>query len=223
MIFHANMIHVSGLAIAHESKSILVGGNVLLSNGELKHVIYNVPLHEADEDTEKEEEDEDDDEPVNSSSQIQNFDYTQCSPSIHDADHSTDPLIHVCDSLDDLKPKLKGLYDDEATLFFDMTTFFRNTYINESMTDGPALAVDSLGYVYATYPGGLLILNCDAQLITTIPFDDDSIEDPIPTSIALGLDDGYLYVSTKTSLLRMKIKAKPFTYTLDAKRKVKNS
>ena len=86
------------------------------------------------------------------------------------------------------------------------------------MNCGPAITVDSSGNVFATFPGGILLLNCDGQLITAINFD-DQMSDRIPTSITLGLDDGYLYISTKTSLLRLRTKAKPLMHPTDVKRK----
>ena len=210
LIFHNKMSRISALAI---SKDVLfVGGNLQTVSEDFKYVIYKVPLHESIDDLKnKYDDDDDDDEKTDLKKEI-SHETLECN-------HTTEM---TCDTnftyYDEPKSKIQGLYDDEALLFVDMSEYFQGVSITDAMSVGPSVTVDSLGNVYATYPGGILIFDYDAKLITSIMID-DHLQDRIPTSIALGLDDGYLYVSTKTSLLRIRIKTKPFLQPFRGKQK----
>jgi hypothetical protein len=216
LIFYGNMTYISGLAVAKDMKSVFVGGT-LTTNGELKHVIYRIPLHESTDDLNSifdDEEEEEEDTEDSSNEQLQGSNCTTDKMS---------PLDMSCDTItashDRPKSKIKGMFDDEAVLFYDMTGYFGELSNADAMSSGgPAIVVDSLGNVFATYPGGVLILNSDGLMITSILID-NHINDRIPTSIALGLDDGFLYISTKTSLLRLRTRAKPFLLPSREKRK----
>jgi hypothetical protein len=104
----------------------------------------------------------------------------------------------------------------QAKVFYDLTCLFPPK-ISQCSMYGSALAIDHEGHVYATYPGGgLVVLNQNGELMASIQVMDIEMEKNTkqsimtfiePTALTIG-NDGYLYMSTKTTVQRMKIKTK---------------
>uniref|UniRef100_A0A7S3Q0M8 Uncharacterized protein n=2 Tax=Chaetoceros debilis TaxID=122233 RepID=A0A7S3Q0M8_9STRA len=105
----------------------------------------------------------------------------------------------------------------DAPVFFDMTDFFKSHNNNNEV--GIALTLDANGNIFATYPGGIAILDSEGDLLATVELNLDASSSSsshtdhlvVPTAIVIG-NDGYLYVSTTTTLLRWRIKSKPLDY-----------
>jgi len=122
---------------------------------------------------------------------------------------------------------LKDFFTKPSNLqfFHDMTSYFDQQYYGESfkMTKtGPAITIDSVGCLYSTIPGGIIILDpYGKEVLTTIPIFDvfttnttnqkATMSTTLPSSILIG-NDGYLYMTTKSSLLRVKVKASPLEF-----------
>jgi len=128
------------------------------------------------------------------------------------------------------KQRVPGLLDTKSTLFYDMTHLFSYDNDNGDNDVGPAVVVDKSGNVYATFPGGVAIIDSNAELLATIPFDaettsthlrNDGGEEKkendkgdtgtaviVPNSITFG-HDGYLYITSKDALMRMRVKSLP--------------
>lgn len=104
----------------------------------------------------------------------------------------------------------------QGKVFYDLTHLFPSK-ISQCSMYGSALAIDHEGHVYATYPGGgLVVLNQHGELMASIQVMDIQTEKNTkqsimtfiePTALRIG-NDGYLYMSTKTMVQRMKIKTK---------------
>jgi len=103
---------------------------------------------------------------------------------------------------------------DEMQVFLDMTEFFPNETCTEV---GIAMTMDSSGNTYATYPGGVAIIDPEGNLLVTVSVSvamNDADGEPIdiqPNGIIIG-NDGYLYLTTKDMLLRWRIKSKLLDY-----------
>jgi len=98
---------------------------------------------------------------------------------------------------------------NDAAIFFDMSDF----YGFQDIGDGIAMTMDSVGHLYATFPGGIAIIDSvSGDLLTTIKVAMQNDKETIhPNSIIIG-KDGYLYMASKTMLLRWKIKASVMDY-----------
>jgi sugar lactone lactonase YvrE len=74
------------------------------------------------------------------------------------------------------------------------------------------LTVDQNGNVWATLSNAIVMLSSEGgKLLACICNSlSSSSQDTSPTDIAFG-DDGYLYVTTETKLLRIKVKSKRLT------------
>jgi len=104
-------------------------------------------------------------------------------------------------------------------LVHDLTPYFEEQYYGKysKMTStGPAIAVDSIGRIYNTIPGGIIILDTFGKdILAMLPLFDrnnttvdnkEKTQKILPNSISLG-NNGYLYVTTTSSLLQLKVKA----------------
>mmetsp|Transcript_18424 Transcript_18424/g.26894 ORF Transcript_18424/g.26894 Transcript_18424/m.26894 type:complete len:182 (+) Transcript_18424:229-774(+) len=111
---------------------------------------------------------------------------------------------------------------DEMKVFLDMTQFFKegkSDVISSDAEQGIVMTVDSQGYLYATYPGGMVIVDQEGDLIANVSIDVDvkidgietSQADIVPKAIVIG-NDGYLYIATKTMLLRWRVKSKALNH-----------
>jgi gluconolactonase len=93
-------------------------------------------------------------------------------------------------------PVLENLSLGEGSVFFDASK------MNEpGNADG--LTLDQSGNIYATGPGGVLIINSDGELLGTIPTDEGA------TNVAWGDDGSTLYITAHTSIYRIKINSPP--------------
>lgn len=120
---------------------------------------------------------------------------------VDDPDKDSD-VIDGVDNNKDLK---------DASVFFDMTKYFKSHKDSHRDDDevSISLALDANGNIFATYPGGVAILDKEGDLLATVELDESL--NLVPTSIVIG-NDGYLYLSTDTALLRWRIKSKPLDY-----------
>ena len=73
--------------------------------------------------------------------------------------------------------------------------------------DATAMALDQYGNIFVGHTGGITILDSDGDMLATVNLD----EDVRPTALLFG-NDGYLYMTTKSLLLRYKIKVKGYKY-----------
>jgi hypothetical protein len=73
--------------------------------------------------------------------------------------------------------------------------------------DATAMALDQYGNIFVAHTGGITILDSDGDMLATVNLDDDVR----PTALLFG-NDGYLYMTTKSLLLRYKIKVKGYKY-----------
>lgn len=98
---------------------------------------------------------------------------------------------------------------NDAAIFFDMSDF----YGFQDIGDGIAMTMDSVGHLYATFPGGIAIIDSvSGDLLTTIKVAMQNDKETIhPNSIIIG-KDGYLYMASKTMLLRWKTKSSVMDY-----------
>lgn len=96
-----------------------------------------------------------------------------------------------------------------GSLFFDMTFLFSgNDNASTSVT------VDNKGNVYATYPAGVVVIDSGGDLLMTIPFVQQDSDVNVPNSISFG-HDGYLYITSSNSLMRLHAKSSPMYVPTD--------
>lgn len=100
---------------------------------------------------------------------------------------------------------------DQKPIFFDMSTFYPS---GKCSGEGIAMAINADGYIFASYPGGVALIDPWGELLSTITVVMESKEgesiDGTPNGLIIG-NDGYLYMTTGKNLLRLKLK----TGTLD--------
>ena len=102
----------------------------------------------------------------------------------------------------------------DMTVFFDMTNFFPHRHCGEGDI---SMAIDNEGNIFATHSRGFAIINADGNLLANVevspPFvEHDSFTRTFrPNGIVIG-NDGYLYMTTKERLLRMRVKSKLLDY-----------
>jgi len=122
--------------------------------------------------------------------------------------NSVDPAneTNTVGGIDNESSKPRGLLDDSATLVYTVKSRSSSSSINTAAatTDGGgAIAVDQKGHIYvATYNGILVLDGPNGNLLTTL-----EIPKP-PTSLTLG-EDGFLYVTTRNQLFRIRVKNGP--------------
>jgi gluconolactonase len=97
-------------------------------------------------------------------------------------------------------PVLDDLTLGEGAVFFDA-----NEMKKAGWADG--LALDRSGNVYATGPGGVLVIDASGQHLGTITLDE------IPTNAGWGDDGKSLYITAHTSLYRIKLSAEGLVYS----------
>jgi len=204
ILYNYNLEHVSGLAMGNDLTSIFIAGRMISGDyGDViknKYLIVKAPLDVDDDD---DDDDNDVDDEICSANQLK----------------SQEEEV--------IKEPVPGLLDTKSTIFFDMTDFFTtslspNNNSNKHNIDvGPAVAVDKSGNVYATYPGGIAIIDSMGELLATIPFEinltasannakDGVVGDiVVPNSITFGRD-GYLYVTSSDALMRLRVKSLPY-------------
>ncbi len=105
---------------------------------------------------------------------------------------------------------IRNLRDFSA--FYDMTDFFASCQefnVGSMEESGIALTLDASGNIFATFPGGIAIIDTEGDLLATVSLDETL--KILPTSIVIG-NDGYLYLSSRTALFRWKIKSKLLDY-----------
>jgi hypothetical protein len=94
----------------------------------------------------------------------------------------------------------------EHHVFYDMSQTESN-HQNGNVPYATAIALDQFGNIFIGHTGGLTILDSDGDMIATVHLD----QDIRPTGLVFG-NDGYLYMTTKSLLLRYKIKVKGYKY-----------
>lgn len=94
----------------------------------------------------------------------------------------------------------------EHHVFYDMSQTASN-HQNGNVPYATAIALDQFGNIFIGHTGGLTILDSDGDMIATVHLD----QDIRPTGLVFG-NDGYLYMTTKSLLLRYKIKVKGYKY-----------
>jgi len=101
---------------------------------------------------------------------------------------------------------------DEMPVFFDMSEFYRS---GQCTDEGIAMAINSDGHIFASYPGGVAIIDSEGDLLSTVSVlmnnEDGEIVDVRPNGLIIG-NDGYLYMTTKKVLLRLKVKSSVLDY-----------
>jgi len=97
-------------------------------------------------------------------------------------------------------PVLDDLTLGEGAVFFDA-----NEMEQPGWPDG--LALDRSGNVYATGPGGVLVLDASGQHLGTIALDE------VPTNAGWGDDGKTLYITAHTSLYRIKLSTEGLVYS----------
>ena len=117
-------------------------------------------------------------------------------------------IIEEEDDDDDGANHNHGVLDKEWKVFFDMTALYNGLRSGSTGDLGIALALDDAGNIYATYPSGIAIINPLGKLLVTIPF---PTQQSPPNSLTFG-HDGYLYMTLKDKLMRLRVKSKPITF-----------
>lgn len=96
----------------------------------------------------------------------------------------------------------------EMPIFYDMTSFYP---IAQCIDGGIAMAINSDGVLFASFPGGLAIIDPEGDLLGTVKVSMNNVAgegvDILPNALVIG-NDGYLYMTTKKILLRLKIRSK---------------
>jgi len=113
----------------------------------------------------------------------------------------------------------------KSNIFFDITSLLpKNSKLSSPVPNG-GMQVDTNGNIYiAIHPIGIVILNSIGVHVGTIPITNPQSSSSHPseeiiTSLAFGEDD-YLYISTTTRLLRMKLHSNTKGMTMNV---IKNS
>ena len=206
ILYTEKLNHVSGMTMGQDLSTLYISGSIINDNHgakTLNYVILKIPLEERDADVL-------DDTSTDESTRLCK---QKKSNSNTTAENCQTPVLHPM-----------GLLDGKATLVYDMTPYFKSS--NGDSFDkniGPSIAIDKHGNIYTSFPGGIAILNSEGDMLGTIPLhSDDIVGDKniddlgkiIPNSLLLG-HDGYLYITTSTLLLRLRIKALPLDMRRD--------
>jgi gluconolactonase len=99
-------------------------------------------------------------------------------------------------------PVLEDLSLGNADVFFDAGSLISDIYTGTP--DG--LTLDQSGNIYATGPGGVLILNAEGKHLGTIELGE------IAANVGWGDDGRTLYITASTSLYRIKLTAEGLVY-----------
>jgi len=112
------------------------------------------------------------------------------------------------DSTDDENSHTLGTLAKKWKVFFDMTHLYNGLHGESAGDIGISLTLDDAGNVYATYPNGIAIIDPLGELLVTIPVLNQ--QSP-PNSLSFG-HDGYLYMTLKDKLMRLRVKSKPIMF-----------
>jgi gluconolactonase len=129
------------------------------------------------------------------------------------------------------RPNGIGLSPDERTLYVANSDkppnqLWMSYAVQEDLTLGPGtvfldgnemgnpgwadgLALDESGHLYATGPGGVLVIGPNGQHLGTITLDE------IPTNVGWGDDGSTLYITAHTSIYRIRLNSKGLVYSGD--------
>jgi hypothetical protein len=122
-------------------------------------------------------------------------------------------IYKVVGDMDDADGSTKNISDMQ--LFFDMSKFFPKRNICRGEDTHIAMTIDNQGNVFASYPGGIAIIDNYGELLVTVKIGGingkGSDLDMLANALTIG-NDGYLYMSTDTTLQRYKIKSKMLEY-----------
>lgn len=116
--------------------------------------------------------------------------------------------LYVANSDSPLRPHLMAypVSDDltlgEATVLFDASGLTGEIY--NGTPDG--LTLDRSGNIYASGPGGVMVLNAQGKHLGTIELDE------VAANVGWGDDGKTLYISASTSLYRIKLTAEGLVY-----------
>jgi gluconolactonase len=114
---------------------------------------------------------------------------------VANSDTPLNPLIMAYPVLDDLSL-------GEAAVFFDASKLTGETYTGTP--DG--LTLDRSGNIYATGPGGVLILSAQGKHLGTIELNE------VAANVGWGDDGKTLYITASTSLYRIRLSADGLVY-----------
>jgi hypothetical protein len=122
-------------------------------------------------------------------------------------------IYKVMEDTDEDSGSIKNI--DDTQLFFDMSKFFPK---RESCTDKDsqiAMTIDDQGNIFASYPGGVTIIDSHGELLATVQIEGNTENgtklDVVANALTIG-NDGYLYIATDAALQRYKIKSKMLQY-----------
>jgi len=241
ILYNDGLESITGLALGTDMSTIFISGrkSIMIDDGEVETGVsvaecrmskqYVIVKSSLDDD----DDDDDDDDKVEV--EDEEDDVILTTNQLHKDNEEADQ--HK-EQQEKIKGRIPGLLDSKSTLFYDMTHFFTTDNI-DSDDVGPAVVADKSGNVYATFPGGVAIIGSNGELLATVPFttgttatihiNDDNREKKssnkeskskdgmaviVPNSITFG-HDGYLYITSKDALMRMRVKSLPVDIPTD--------
>ncbi len=242
LLLSSHFEYISGVAVGKDLTSLYVAGRITNSDGDdiddvgkIRFVIVKVTMEDEDEedfdmnpsaggDEDDDNDDDDEEDEYKNHADDERTDKPDNEENVTAKRNEQKEIITI---------RTKGLLDDKAIVFYDMTNLFKQSntcfsnFIHENV--GISLVIDENGLIYATFPNGVAILNeADANLLGTLTLQDDAIDNldgelygdgnevcgsgldsiVIPNSINIGKDQ-YFYITTKKGLMRMKTKTRP--------------
>ena len=171
LFYSGQFEYISDVVVGKDLISLYIAGRISDDDGNnVKYVIVKVAIDDDDDDDDDEEketltndtddddDDDDDDDAEKEEVQAEQDIHIESKP-LHDNGDVDDD--------DDTRgaTRRKGLLDDKATTFYDMSSYFSGCEINgDGDGDGDndigiSLAIDEHGFIYASYPNGIAILN----------------------------------------------------------------
>jgi sugar lactone lactonase YvrE len=183
---YSSLLQPYGLALSQDFKHIYVS-----DADPTNPIIVKLPVDLEDDDNDEEESHEEND-----------LDHNNCSATALDENTAKGVLDGLTDNI---------VFFNASTLPMHLCCDDKTSSTSSSPVGVQGLAVDQNGNVWATLRNSIVLLSSEnGKLLACIcnaPPPPSSSQDTLPTDIAFG-DDGYLYVTTDTKLLRIKVKSK---------------